>query len=383
MQNILTHDVAVIIPLYNGARWIGRTLASVQAQTQPPREVVVVDDGSDDRSRALVQERPGVTLLRNPTQGANAARRVGYEHTTAPLVAFLDQDDAWHPEHLRTLCDVLRRHPEAPAAVADVHHFEHDRHLSFPASRKKAGPVDPWKHFPYGSIATPSAVLLRRTALEGMGGWPTRFVGVADHYTWLRLSTAHALQTSGRTTVGYRQHSTSHSATLRARNGRSYLQSLSEASADALAHRIARGAEDTAALRQRQALLVPMQDLIEAIDASDWDRLRAAAQALEHMLEEAPPVFRGTVCRQLLWFLKPAVVSNPSVRRVTLRALYVHWPESAPRLGRAVRAAAEEAWPWDVFLRASTDWRHGHWWTAGRVLVSRVRRHLHVRRLFS
>lgn len=376
-------DIAVIIPLYNGARWIRRTLASVQAQTHPPREVVVVDDGSDDRSRALVQERPGVTLLRNPAQGANAARRVGYEHTTAPLVVFLDQDDVWHPEHLRTLREVLRRHPKAPAAVADVHHFEHDRDLSFPASRTKPGPVDPWKHFPYGLIATPSAVLMRRTALERMGGWPTRFVGVADHYTWLRLSTAHALQKSGRATVGYRQHSTSHSATLRARNGLSYLQSLSEASADALSHRQAGGAEDTAALRRRLALLVPMRDLIEAIDALDWDRMRAAAEALEYMLKELPSVFRRTACRQLLWFLKPAVASNPSVRRATLRALYVHWPESASRLGRDVRAAAEEAWPWDLFVRASIDWRGEHWWAAGRVLMSRVRRHLHVPRLFS
>ena len=92
-------DVAVIIPLYNGSKWIRKTLESVFSQTHLPKEVIVIDDGSKDDSLQIVSEFESVTLVNNPFKGANLARNFGFTQTRSPLVAFLDQDDIWHPDH--------------------------------------------------------------------------------------------------------------------------------------------------------------------------------------------------------------------------------------------------------------------------------------------
>jgi glycosyltransferase involved in cell wall biosynthesis len=76
-------SVAVIIPLWNGAAWISRTLGSVLAQDLRPDEVVV-DDGSSDGSPNIVRGYPGVTFLKNPDKGSSSARNFGLARTTAP-----------------------------------------------------------------------------------------------------------------------------------------------------------------------------------------------------------------------------------------------------------------------------------------------------------
>ncbi|MFP4229239.1 MAG: glycosyltransferase family 2 protein [Salinivenus sp.] len=363
-------DVAVVIPLYNGARWIGRTLASVQAQTHPPTEVIVVDDGSDDRSRALVQERPGVTLLRNPTQGANAARRVGYEHTTAPLVAFLDQDDVWAPTHLEELVAALRAHPTAAAAVAPTQWFRDDEGPTFSSSTREVRLLDPWKRFPVGTIPTPSAVLIRRTALDAIGGWPTQFVGTADYYVWLRLSARQPLVQTKCVTVGYRQHDSSHSARLRAETTGRYLAALRAAATAALAHR----PTVEPGFKERLDLLSHLERLVESIVAKPTS-LSSAANALEDALSTAPATLRRSVAQQVLWFLGPAVRANAPVRGRTLAALYDDWPAAAPTMGHELRAEAEKSWPWWVFvpLTVGRIGRGAGWVQAARVLRSRLR----------
>src|SRR4051794_18884275 len=108
--------IAVITPLYNGARWIESTLRSVLAQSLPAAEVVVVDDGSSDGSTAILQTYSGVTLIKkNPSKGSNTARSFGLSQTSSPVIAFLDQDDIWHPDHLRRLSAALMRDVSAPA----------------------------------------------------------------------------------------------------------------------------------------------------------------------------------------------------------------------------------------------------------------------------
>ena len=125
-------DVAVIITLFNGAKWIRQTLKSVLSQEHPPIEVVVVDDGSEDDSPDIVRSFPRVTLLRNPNKGANSACEFGFRQTKAPLVTFLDHDDIWHPSHLRILSSILEQNPECSAAFSPCRLFTSDDSLVFP-----------------------------------------------------------------------------------------------------------------------------------------------------------------------------------------------------------------------------------------------------------
>ena len=83
--------VSVVIPVYNGARFIGRTLASVQAQTYAPLEIVVIDDGSSDDTAILVEAEAvrdsRIRLFRGENLGVAAARNRGISEARAQLIA--------------------------------------------------------------------------------------------------------------------------------------------------------------------------------------------------------------------------------------------------------------------------------------------------------
>jgi glycosyltransferase involved in cell wall biosynthesis len=93
--------VTAVIPLYNGERHIRAAIESVLAQTLPPQEVIVVDDGSTDRGPSILAGIPQVTLLRQANCGPGPARNAGILASSGDFVAFLDQDDLWTSEKLR------------------------------------------------------------------------------------------------------------------------------------------------------------------------------------------------------------------------------------------------------------------------------------------
>lgn len=107
--------VSVVVATNRGGPFLAEALASVTAQTLPAVELVVVDDGSPEPEalRTIVADVPGARLVRRPPSGVSAARNAGVAGTTGDLVAFLDDDDRWHPER-------LRRHVEAMAAQPDA-----------------------------------------------------------------------------------------------------------------------------------------------------------------------------------------------------------------------------------------------------------------------
>jgi glycosyltransferase involved in cell wall biosynthesis len=94
-------QVSVILPVYNGAAFLREALASVLGQTCPPTEVIVVDDGSSDRSDDVVAEfARDVQYLRKKNGGPASARNFGIAASSCEFLAFIDQDDVWHPAKL-------------------------------------------------------------------------------------------------------------------------------------------------------------------------------------------------------------------------------------------------------------------------------------------
>jgi glycosyltransferase involved in cell wall biosynthesis len=118
--------VSVVLPVYNGARYVRAALASVFAQSYRPLEVIVVDDGSTDGTPAAVRAFPGVRYVRQANRGAAAARNAALPLARGELVAFMDHDDLWTPDKLSVQVAYLAQHPSLAGVVAHLRLFLSD-----------------------------------------------------------------------------------------------------------------------------------------------------------------------------------------------------------------------------------------------------------------
>ncbi len=110
--------ISVVIPAFNSAKTLGVTLNGLQAQTLKPAEIVVVDDGSTDRTADVAKRFP-VQLIRQENKGAPAARNAGFANTTGDFVLYCDADVMLQPTMLESMARALLLHPEAGYAYCD------------------------------------------------------------------------------------------------------------------------------------------------------------------------------------------------------------------------------------------------------------------------
>lgn len=117
--------VAVAIPTYNASATLPETLDSILAQTMPPAEIVVVDDGSTDDLDGCIRayEPKGVCFVRTANRGINAARNTGAAATKSPWLAFTDADDIWLPRKLERQMELLARAPGCQECISDFRWF--------------------------------------------------------------------------------------------------------------------------------------------------------------------------------------------------------------------------------------------------------------------
>lgn len=116
--------VSVVIPAWNAERWIAETLDSVQGQTWPSLEIIVVDDGSTDRTAAIVQtDFPTVRYIHQSNAGQGAARNRGAEAANGEFIAFLDSDDLWLPEKIESQLRLIAGKPEVSLVFCDYDSF--------------------------------------------------------------------------------------------------------------------------------------------------------------------------------------------------------------------------------------------------------------------
>jgi glycosyltransferase involved in cell wall biosynthesis len=186
--------LSVVIPLFNKEGQIVRALDSVCAQTVRDFEVVVVDDGSTDGGAALVQRHgdPRVRLIQQPNGGVSSARNLGVESARGPVVAFLDADDAWYPDHLERLWRMRLEYPQAVGWATNYEVVTPDGRRTLGVSSETAPrvvltPENYYRIALQGSPVCSSAVMVDKAALANVGGFPVGVRLGEDLDTWIRL----------------------------------------------------------------------------------------------------------------------------------------------------------------------------------------------------
>jgi glycosyltransferase involved in cell wall biosynthesis len=169
-KNETSHTVSVVIPFYNGSRFIAEALASVAAQTVPVAEVIVVDDGSRAEEAAALDEAAAsmpkcrvIHLERN--RGACVARNIGILRSTGEYIAMLDCDDLWSPDKTEKQLAFLNDHP-AYRAVHSAVTVRHEDGREVLAHKTQVNFED-LVHFP--CPAFPSAVIMQKEAMLECG----------------------------------------------------------------------------------------------------------------------------------------------------------------------------------------------------------------------
>ncbi len=183
-------EFSVVIPLYNKASEIGRTLQSVLDQTLPAAEIIVVDDGSTDGSVEVLErmELPAtVRIIRQQNRGVSAARNVAIREARCRYVALLDGDDRWEAGYLAEIARIIEKYPGA-VAYATSFLVDDGETLSPAKTPATEGYVDFFRESMTRYVLIPSAaVLLRQTVLDA-GGFPEGMRLGEDQWLWVHLA---------------------------------------------------------------------------------------------------------------------------------------------------------------------------------------------------
>lgn len=211
--------VSVVIPVYQAALTLGRTLASVQQQTHRDLEIIIVDDGSADESaavaRAAASRDARVRVLSQANSGVAAARNLGIAAARGAWVAPIDADDLWHPRKIELQLGAARAAPRPPGFVYcwSRRIDAEDRVLADLGRPIHRGDVFS-QLFASNFLRNASSALLRRDAVLAVGGFDPSLrdagaQGAEDLKLFLMVAEAEPAEVAPYFLTGYRQLPTS------------------------------------------------------------------------------------------------------------------------------------------------------------------------------
>jgi glycosyltransferase involved in cell wall biosynthesis len=200
--------VAVVIPCFNQARYLHSAIQSARAQTHPPAEIIVVDDGSTDDT-AKVAEEMGALVVRQKNRGVSAARNAGLARATGELVVFLDADDALLPSALEMKASALAANTQAAAVLTRCEVMD-EAGKTLPVVHQEIDPAHLYRGLlSRNFVWTPGAAMFRRDAVREIGGFAEDLGPAADYAMYLRLARVGRVVFVDACAVRYRQHDAS------------------------------------------------------------------------------------------------------------------------------------------------------------------------------
>jgi len=199
---------SVVVPVFNGARYLRRAVASAVAQTVPAAEILVIDDGSTDGCGGLVADCPGVRVVAHAAnRGLSAARNTGITAARTGVVALLDSDDAWDADKMARQLPAFAARPDVAVVFCDFRAVNVEgRPVGWQGGTRGRvanlglgfDPVGPDASLLVGSATEaliretsfmhPSSVAFRREAFDAAGPFDTSYRYAEDLEMWLRLA---------------------------------------------------------------------------------------------------------------------------------------------------------------------------------------------------
>ncbi len=204
-----TARVSVVMAVHNGERWLTDAIQSVQAQSEGNFELLVVDDGSTDLTRPIVEslrsDDARIKLVPQPHRGLAAALNHGLTAASAPLIARLDADDLAHPSRLSRQADELEARQDIAVLGTWAKVIDADgRQIG--ARQPPADHASLRRALRTGNPLIHSSIMARTDLIRDVGGYRADFVGAEDYDLWLRVSEHASLANLPEELTSYRSH---------------------------------------------------------------------------------------------------------------------------------------------------------------------------------
>ncbi len=190
MGDVQMGKISVIIPTHNRADILPRAIKSVQDQTRPVDEIIVVSDGSTDSTeevvRQLAEKDSRIRLIAyHPGHNGNYARNKGIEAASGEFIAFLDDDDEWLPKKTELQMELFEKDPGVGLVYSSQNCIYTDTGVTYQTQPMWRGDLSK-KIFIRGEMGTPSQVMLRRKVLDQAGMFDLNLEALQDYDLWIR-----------------------------------------------------------------------------------------------------------------------------------------------------------------------------------------------------
>ena len=187
---------SVVIPLYNKAKDISNTIASVLSQTFKDFEIIVVNDGSTDNSLAVLEaiNDKRLQLYTTDNKGVSHARNFGVKKSSASLIAFLDADDIWKPQHLDHLKSLHETFPDCGMYCKAYNRIKGTTIITsvfkdLPKKKEWKGVIDDYFHYStINSLASSSSIAIPKSILDTIGYFNENYTSGEDTDLWIRIA---------------------------------------------------------------------------------------------------------------------------------------------------------------------------------------------------
>ncbi|NJL55544.1 glycosyltransferase [bacterium] len=222
--------VSIIIPVFNGEKTIAETIESVLCQTLQEFEVVAIDDGSQDRTVAILNQYsdPRIEVFSFSNAGLAASRNRGIDRATGEYLTFLDADDLWTPDKVEAQYQALQNHPEAAVAYSWTDFIDEHGKALHPGSHVSVSGDVYAALLVHNFIESGSNIMVRRAAFQTVGTYDETLKAAEDWDMSLRLAARYSFVAVPAPQVLYRQPTRSMSANI-TRQEKACLQVLEKA----------------------------------------------------------------------------------------------------------------------------------------------------------